>query len=124
MTETKPKRRWLRFSLATFLLAITAICIWLGLETNRVRARTAITRLVLEHDGMIDGKGHIRQGGDYHTGTGDHPDRLPLTWKILGIKPIHLIMIPIGEFTTEERRKIRAAFPELDNECLGFGPGE
>ncbi len=39
MTETKPKRRWFRFSLKTMLLVITAIAVWLGYQFNRIRER-------------------------------------------------------------------------------------
>ena len=43
MRNVAPKRRWLRFSLRTLLIAITIVCIWLGFELNRARARrTAI----------------------------------------------------------------------------------
>jgi hypothetical protein len=33
----KPRRRWLRFSLRTFLLVVTALCIWLGVKVNQAR---------------------------------------------------------------------------------------
>jgi hypothetical protein len=30
-------RRWLRFSLRTFLLAVTVLCVWLGMRANQAR---------------------------------------------------------------------------------------
>ena len=35
--STRPCRRWLRFSLRTFLLVLTALCIWLGVKVNQAR---------------------------------------------------------------------------------------
>jgi hypothetical protein len=37
MTETKPKRRWFRYSLRTFLVIVTLICVWLGWEFSSAR---------------------------------------------------------------------------------------
>jgi hypothetical protein len=34
MAETKSKRRWFRYSLRTFLIGVTVICIWLGFKVN------------------------------------------------------------------------------------------
>ena len=46
---SRPRRRWLRFSLRTFLLVLTALCIWLGVKVNQARrqkaAVEALTRL-------------------------------------------------------------------------------
>jgi hypothetical protein len=33
----KPRRRWLRFSLRTFLLVLTSLCIWLGVKVHQAR---------------------------------------------------------------------------------------
>jgi len=35
--STRQRRRWLRFSLRTFLLVLTALCIWLGVKVNQAR---------------------------------------------------------------------------------------
>jgi hypothetical protein len=43
MTETKPKRRWFRFSLRTFLIAITLFGAWLG--WNIFEAKKGISTL-------------------------------------------------------------------------------
>ena len=37
MIEAKPKRRWFRFSLRTFLVIVTLICVWLGWEFSSAR---------------------------------------------------------------------------------------
>jgi hypothetical protein len=36
-TQKARSRRWLRFSLRTFLLVLTALCIWLGFKVNQAR---------------------------------------------------------------------------------------
>src|SRR5687768_798002 len=36
-TLPRLRRRWLRFSLRTFLLVLTALCIWLGVNVNQAR---------------------------------------------------------------------------------------
>jgi hypothetical protein len=42
----RPPRRWLRFSLRTFLLLVTVLCIWLGLKVNEaLRQKRAVEAL-------------------------------------------------------------------------------
>ena len=44
---TRQPRRWLRFSLRTFLLVLTALCIWLGVKVNQARRqKEAVGNLV------------------------------------------------------------------------------
>jgi hypothetical protein len=109
-----------RFSLRALLALIAILAIWLGLEMSKVRERSLVKQMVLSHHGMIDHEGDLLNGHDYHTGIGDHPERIPRLWSLLEIKPIHLIMIPIGEFSEAERRRIRNAYPELGDPCLGI----
>lgn len=45
------KRRLLQFSLRTFLVLLTAGCIWLGLKTEKVRAQRRTVRLVKSYGG-------------------------------------------------------------------------
>jgi hypothetical protein len=39
MTETKPKRRWFRFSLRTLFVLMTIICVWFGYSFNWIGQR-------------------------------------------------------------------------------------
>lgn len=41
MTTAVSKRRWLRFSLRTMFVLVTAVALWLGWELSMVRARRA-----------------------------------------------------------------------------------
>jgi len=121
MTDTKPKRRWFRFSLSSLLLFVTAICIWLAWQAHRVHERTAMIEQVLARHGMVDNAApSIINGADYHVGMGQHPERIPKILLLMGAKPIHRIFVQIGEFSADERRKIKAVFPELDDDCLGL----
>jgi hypothetical protein len=45
MTETKPKRRWFRFSLRALLVFTTVLCVWLGFKVNAARPRQHRCRL-------------------------------------------------------------------------------
>ncbi len=43
---TRPRRRWLRFSLRTMLLLVTALSVWLGVKVNQARRqKEAVTAL-------------------------------------------------------------------------------
>ena len=42
------RRRWLRFSLRTFLLVLTALCVWLGVKVNQARRQKEAVEALLE----------------------------------------------------------------------------
>jgi len=46
-----PKRRWLRFSLRTFFVVVTVLCIALGIVLHRARARREALRVIDELGG-------------------------------------------------------------------------
>jgi hypothetical protein len=47
-STTSPNRRWLRFSLRTFLLVLTALCVWLGVKVNQARRQKEAVEALLE----------------------------------------------------------------------------
>jgi hypothetical protein len=47
-TTSPDRRRWLRFSLRTFLLVLTALCIWLGVKVNQARRQKEAVEALLE----------------------------------------------------------------------------
>lgn len=49
----KPKRRWLRFSLRTFLIVVTIFCVWLGWYVYRAERQREVVRWVLENGGEV-----------------------------------------------------------------------
>src|SRR5262249_41157345 len=46
MADTRPRRRWLEFSLRTMLLAVLALSVWLGWWVNRARNQAATVAAV------------------------------------------------------------------------------
>ena len=55
MSGSRPtKRRVLQFSLRTFLVLLTAGCIWLGLKTEKVRKQRQLVRMVKSSAGEIE----------------------------------------------------------------------
>ena len=53
----KPKRRYLQFSLGTMFLAVTALCIWLGVQVKWMRDRQEAREWLQAH-GCIFGSGY------------------------------------------------------------------
>ena len=51
MTETKPKRRWFRFSLRMLLLVVTVAAVWMGITMKAVRDRREAIRVIDEMGG-------------------------------------------------------------------------
>lgn len=50
----KPKfTRWLRFSLRTLLLAMTVLCIWLGMKVNAARRQEEAVKAILSLHGSV-----------------------------------------------------------------------
>ena len=48
----KPKRRWLRYSLRTFVVVLTVFGIWLGLLVHRVNKQREAVQWVKDEDGI------------------------------------------------------------------------
>jgi hypothetical protein len=51
--EPKRKRRWYQYSLRTFFVMMTAVCIWLGWLTNQARQQRAAVAWVEEMGGSV-----------------------------------------------------------------------
>jgi hypothetical protein len=51
--ETKPKRRWFRFSLRMLLVVVTVLCVWLGFKVNAARRQKEAVELILKAGGTI-----------------------------------------------------------------------
>ena len=49
----KLKRRWLKYSLRTSLLAVTVLCVWLGFFVNRVNKQKQAVEWVRENGGTV-----------------------------------------------------------------------
>lgn len=57
MTETndksRPQRRWLRFSLRTVLIVLTAFCVWLGWFLFQVEQQRDAVKWILDYGGTV-----------------------------------------------------------------------
>ena len=53
MTAPKPRRRYLQFSLRTFLVLLTLVCVWFGWQVNRVNRQRKAVAWVLQMDGSV-----------------------------------------------------------------------
>ena len=53
MTETKPKRRWFKFSLRTLLVVMTALCVWLGFKVNAARRQKEAVTAIFKAGGTV-----------------------------------------------------------------------
>lgn len=53
MNETKPKRRWFRFSLQALLVLVTILCIWLGFTVNAARRQREAVEVIRKAGGMV-----------------------------------------------------------------------
>ena len=119
MTETKPKRRWFRFSLRTLFIFVTIVCIWLGFQVSTVYHRKRLLsrldpavgryptfKTVMRRDEFGIGpavlEGEFSMDGDYQP-----------SWirRALGDHFVSVILLP-ESMTPEEVRSYRDAFPE------------
>src|SRR5262245_18637753 len=51
--DSHSKRRWLRFSLRTLLLAMTVFCVWLAIKVNAAREQRQIVKMVQGLGGTV-----------------------------------------------------------------------
>ena len=51
--QPKRKRRWMRFSLRSFLIVVTILCVFIGWYVYRVDQQKKAVRWVLKHGGAI-----------------------------------------------------------------------
>jgi hypothetical protein len=98
----KPRRCWFRFSLSTFLLLVTAICVWIGWKHRIVRERRELRALILERQRLVQ--------TDWRP---NEPPRLPWLRSLLGDEPwFATISLCTHNWSVEEENRIRSAFPE------------
>jgi hypothetical protein len=110
MTETKPKRRWFRFSLRTLFFVVMGVCAalaWVSLNIRQVRERDSMLKRIKAQgeEGFIT----------FHTIDEEKP-KLPLLWRIFGAQPLVFTDIKLSreKWTAEEIAKIESLFPEAD----------
>jgi hypothetical protein len=101
MKRVNPKRRWLRFSIRTMLIAVTIFCLWVGWQVSIVRERKSLVGLVSQRQ---------------YVTLNFWPDpNVDLSWlrRLLGDQLLHAtIFVPDGSLSDQERRDIERALPE------------
>jgi hypothetical protein len=120
-----PRRRWLRFSVRTLMVAVTIFCVWLGWQVHRVRERRAIYEAIEAESGL--------PLVEPYSVKFEHPRRtdLDISWwrSRLGDRYYaSLTMLEGGQYTYAEVARL---FPEarvdvvtFDPDCCPCDPGE
>jgi hypothetical protein len=98
--DERSRRHRFSFTLTAFLLAVTAVCLWLGWQSRIVHERRDVLQMIKARGGLVD----PRSAGDGLS-----------SWFFgaLGDEPVSCIYIYPDEFSDDEIDRIRAAFPEL-----------
>ena len=110
MIETKPKRRWFRFSLRTLLVVVFVVSIplaWVAYQLNWVRERHKFLRML-----AVDAKERSSFLRSEVPHLYPQPKRtLPIVARIIGEQPYSLIILPqsYSQILIEEARSL---FPE------------
>ncbi len=104
------RRRWLQFGITRAFLLLTVFGIWLGWGLNWMHSR----REILEYFKTLPPKGMAISivAPEQMLLSGKPWNRLPITLRLLGAKPIGQIQLPAGAFTRYDADRIQAAFPE------------
>ena len=106
----KTRRRWFRYSLRTFfvLIAVAGCAMaWLKWNLGQVRQREALLQK-LRHPLNTQAFFVEDIGWD-----GPPPSpKVPVTWSLLGARPVAIIHLQRYRLSVEEERQIREWFPE------------
>jgi hypothetical protein len=98
-----PKRGWLRFSLRTLFIAVTAFGIWLGWYFSDVRQRMVMREFIAEIKGEV-----VEPPADEND---IWLEKIPKWRKFLGDRPAEFIALPL-DATDEQVRTVKRLFPE------------
>jgi hypothetical protein len=108
----KPRRRWFRFSLSTFLVVVTLVCLVVGLEYRKIHERREGRKLVEELGGVM-----------YSPTGGDVEGRAKINWLrgLLGDEPVGAIAFrETANLSEADKLRITDTFPGA---YLMLGPG-
>ena len=114
------KRRWLRFSVRTLLIAVTILCVWLGWQVSIVQDRRAmIKRIEADGDG---GYVQIVEVLESESSPANRPYydayRVSNFRSLLGDKTVTDIILD-GEMQPADMKEIERLFPEATIRVIG-----
>jgi hypothetical protein len=105
MSDTKPKRRWFRFSLRALFIIFTTLALlfgWLGRNLSLLNERDAL---------LHNGQWQISYGSCDSDGISPKP--MPLLWRLLAVEPLSTVVV--GTKAPEDwYQRYVAAFPEAN----------
>jgi hypothetical protein len=118
-----PSRRSFRFSLRTLFVAVTVFACWLGWNLHEMRERDAMLELMVSRNARFDSDAELdrilpalmRSWTPLQSGR-----QLPITWQVLGGKPVRHIGIFRDRFSKDEVARIQRLFPEADIAAVYF----
>jgi hypothetical protein len=105
-----PKRRWLRFSIRTLLVAVTIFCVWLGREWRIVEERKVVRDLVLSRAIQSPFGRNVGITLIKPSWSSSPPPRPSWIRRLMG--DTELPLTSAGRFTAQELERMRKAFPE------------
>src|SRR5436190_13501185 len=108
MTDPKTKRRWLRFSLRTFLIVVTAFGGWLGWNFYEVRERA---RWV---DSLRANKAYVYSFSADEAVPPWKLTRMSKLWRLFGGQAIRKIDLSGTHFGLRDAKVIADWFPEAE----------
>jgi hypothetical protein len=111
MQNQKVKRRWLRFSIRTLLVAVTIFCVWLGWEWRIVENRNSVRH----HFSRRVSFGHAEDVDPF-----GQPVPAHLSWirEAMGDSLVWSLDYDCENVGEPEVERIRQAFPELQYEFV------
>ncbi len=105
---TTPKRRWPRFTLRTLFVVVTVIGVaagWLAFNLRQVHNREAILARLGRK---------VTHGVSAELIPGPSSRSMPFTWRLLGAKPMAVILFNHEGMTETECHEVEQAFPEAE----------
>lgn len=120
----KPKRRCLQFSLGTLFLAVTVLCVWLGVQTKWIRDRQEARRWLEKHDCKFYSNVDVDPSDPF----GVEPKDAPWPIRILGEEGVSQIYLHLHVISSDEAKlrktMLEQQFPEADVHIISrvFGP--
>src|SRR5436190_10902375 len=108
MTETKPKRRWFRFHLRTFLVIVTLLGGWIGWNLYEVRQREQCFNY------LKDGGAQIQAYGDTENRSPLRMAKFPRILGLFGAQPVRSIKLTEDHYGLSDAKLTAERFPEAE----------